>query len=84
MPPLLIGVVGGPDPARQPCPGDLRLPGVDAAFIDMDAYYKDLTHLTMEERRRSTSTTRTRSTLQLMADHLAAAPSRGIDPEARL
>ena len=29
-----------------------EMPGVDAAFIDQDAYYRDLAHLSLEERKR--------------------------------
>ncbi len=51
--PFFIGVVGGSGSgkttvARSICDG---LP-VEAALLDQDAYYRDLAHLTMEERRR--------------------------------
>ncbi|HEU4697597.1 MAG TPA: uridine kinase [Gemmatimonadales bacterium] len=49
---LVIGVVGGTGSgkttvARAMCDA----PGVEAVLIDQDAYYKDLSHLTLEERR---------------------------------
>lgn len=50
--PLLIGVVGGSGSGKTTVARAIYdfLP-MNAAFIDMDAYYKDLSHLGLEERR---------------------------------
>lgn len=51
--PLIIGVVGGSGSGKTTVTRAIYdLPGVDAAFIDQDAYYRDLSHLSLEERRR--------------------------------
>jgi uridine kinase len=49
--PLVIGVVGGSGSGKTTVARAIydRL-GMDAAFIDQDAYYKDLGHLTLAER----------------------------------
>ncbi|HRP07461.1 MAG TPA: uridine kinase [Gemmatimonadales bacterium] len=50
--PLTIGVVGGSGSGKTTVArAILDASGVRAAFIDHDAYYKPLDHLTMEERR---------------------------------
>ena len=52
MPPLLIGVVGGSGSGKTTVARAIyEFLGMNAAFIDMDAYYKDLSHLSLEERR---------------------------------
>jgi len=52
-PPLIIGVVGGSGSGKTTVTRAIYdLPGVDAAFIDQDAYYRDLSHLPLEERKR--------------------------------
>ena len=52
MRPLLIGVVGGSGSGKTTVARAIydSLP-LNAAFIDMDAYYRDLSHLTLEERK---------------------------------
>jgi uridine kinase len=51
--PLIIGVVGGSGSGKTTVTRAIyEMPGVDAAFIDQDAYYRDLAHLTLEERKR--------------------------------
>ena len=51
--PLIIGVVGGSGSGKTTVTRAIYdLPGVDAAFIDQDAYYNDLSHLPLEERKR--------------------------------
>jgi uridine kinase len=51
--PLIIGVVGGSGSGKTTVTRAIHdLPGVDAAFIDQDAYYRDLSHLPLEERKR--------------------------------
>lgn len=50
--PLLIGIVGGSGSGKTTVARAIYdFLGRDAAFIDQDAYYRDLSHLTMEERR---------------------------------
>jgi uridine kinase len=51
--PLIIGVVGGSGSGKTTVTRAIyEMPGVDAAFIDQDAYYRDLTHLPLEDRKR--------------------------------
>ena len=52
--PLIIGIVGGSGSGKTTVARSIldALGGVDAAFIDQDAYYRDLTHLTYDERSR--------------------------------
>lgn len=51
--PLMIGVVGGSGSGKTTVARAIyEFLGIDAAFIDQDAYYADLGHLTLEERRR--------------------------------
>jgi len=72
MPPLLIGVVGGSGSGKTTVARAIYdFLGMDAAFIDMDAYYRDLTHLTMEERRQVNYDHPDSIDMELMADHLA-------------
>jgi uridine kinase len=50
--PLLIGVVGGSGSGKTTVARAIYdFLGRDAAFIDQDAYYRDLAHLTLDERR---------------------------------
>ena len=51
--PLIIGVVGGSGSGKTTVTRAIYdLPGVDAAFIDQDAYYRDLSHLPLDQRKR--------------------------------
>ncbi len=51
-PPLVIGVVGGSGSGKTTVArAILEAAGVRAAFLDQDAYYQDLAHLSMDERR---------------------------------
>ena len=51
--PLIIGVVGGSGSGKTTVTRAIYdLPGIDAAFIDQDAYYRDLSHLPLEERKK--------------------------------
>jgi uridine kinase len=51
--PLIIGVVGGSGSGKTTVTRAIYdMPGVDAALIDQDAYYRDLAHLPLEERKR--------------------------------
>ena len=50
--PLLIGVVGGSGSGKTTVIRAIYdMPGVDAAWIDQDAYYRDLLQLPLEERK---------------------------------
>lgn len=50
--PLIIGVVGGSGSGKTTVARAIHdSTGLDAAFVDQDAYYKDLSHLTLDERR---------------------------------
>jgi len=71
MPPLLIGVVGGSGSGKTTVARAIyEFLGLNAAFIDMDAYYKDLSHLTLEERREVNFDHPDSIDTALMADHL--------------
>lgn len=51
--PLIIGVVGGSGSGKTTVTRAIYdLPGVDAVFIDQDAYYRDLSHLPLDQRKR--------------------------------
>lgn len=50
--PLIIGVVGGSGSGKTTVARAIHVAtGLDAAFVDQDAYYNDLAHLSMDERR---------------------------------
>jgi uridine kinase len=52
MRPLIIGVVGGSGSGKTTVVRAIQQAmGVDAAFLDQDCYYKDLSHLSLDERR---------------------------------
>jgi uridine kinase len=71
MPSLLIGVVGGSGSGKTTVARAIYdFLGMNAAFIDMDAYYKDLSHLAMEERRLVNFDHPDSIDTALMADHL--------------
>jgi uridine kinase len=54
MKPLIIGIAGGTGSGKSTVARRVAesLKGSKVAFIDMDAYYRDHRHLSMEERRR--------------------------------
>ena len=54
MKPLIIGIAGGSGSGKSTVARKVAesLGRASVAFMDMDAYYKNLTHLTPEERRR--------------------------------
>lgn len=69
---MLIGVVGGSGSGKTTVARAIYdFLGLDAAFIDMDAYYKDLSHLTLEERRQVNFDHPDSIDTALMADDLA-------------
>lgn len=71
--PLLIGVVGGSGSGKTTVARGIHdaLDG-RAAFIDMDAYYKDLAHLSFEERKQVNFDHPDAFDTDLMIAHLAA------------
>ncbi|MFN2602144.1 MAG: uridine kinase [Gemmatimonadaceae bacterium] len=54
MKPLIIGIAGGSGSGKSTVARKVAgaLPSLSVAFIDMDAYYRNFTHITLEERRR--------------------------------
>jgi uridine kinase len=49
----VIGVVGGSGSGKTTVARSIYdMPGMDAAFLDQDAYYRNLSHLSLEERKR--------------------------------
>lgn len=49
----MIGVVGGSGSGKTTVARSIYdMPGMDAAFLDQDAYYRDLAHLPLDERKR--------------------------------
>ena len=49
----MIGVVGGSGSGKTTVARSIYdMPGMDAAFLDQDAYYRSLSHLPLEERKR--------------------------------
>ncbi|HET8632976.1 MAG TPA: zeta toxin family protein, partial [Gemmatimonadales bacterium] len=51
--PLIIGVAGGSGSGKTTVARAIHdALGVEGAFIDQDAYYKELGHLSLEERKR--------------------------------
>jgi uridine kinase len=74
MNPLIIGIAGGSGSGKSTVARRVAqaLPGARVAFIDMDAYYRDHQHLSMEERRRINWDHPDAFDIGLLADHLAA------------
>jgi uridine kinase len=54
MKPLIIGIAGGTGSGKSTVARKVAdaLDAASVAFIDMDAYYRNYTHITLEERRR--------------------------------
>lgn len=78
MPPLIIGIAGGSGSGKSTVARRIADAAAPArvAFLDMDAYYRDHRHLTLEERRRVNWDHPEAFDFDLLADHLAAL-SRG-------
>ena len=72
--PLIIGIAGGSGSGKSTVARSIADSLVDAqvAFLDMDAYYRDHRHLTMEERRRVNWDHPDVFDLGLLAEHLEA------------
>ena len=72
--PLIIGIAGGTGSGKSTVARRVAdsLKGSQAAFIDMDAYYRDHRHLTLEERRRVNWDHPDAFDMGLVAEHLEA------------
>jgi len=70
--PLIIGIAGGTGSGKSTVARRVAdaLAEAQVAFIDMDAYYRDHRHLTMEERRRVNWDHPDAFDLELLGDHL--------------
>ena len=78
MKPLIIGIAGGTGSGKSTVAKRVAetLQGAQVAFIDMDAYYRDHRHLTLDERRRLNWDHPDAFDTELLATHLEAL-SRG-------
>jgi uridine kinase len=74
MKPLLIGIAGGSGSGKSTVARKLAdaLREASVVFLDMDAYYRNLTHLTLEERRVVNWDHPDAFDLDLLAEHLDA------------
>jgi uridine kinase len=74
MKPLIIGIAGGSGSGKSTVARKITeaLSPASAAFIDMDAYYRNHAELTLEERRRVNWDHPEAFDLDLLASHLAA------------
>ena len=72
MTPLIIGIAGGSGSGKSTVARKVAeaLNAASAAFIDMDAYYKNFAHLPIEERRRINWDHPDAFDLDLLVDHL--------------
>lgn len=70
---MIIGVVGGSGSGKTTVTRAIyEMPGVEASFIDQDAYYRNLGHLTLEERKRINFDHPDAFDTDLLVEHLAA------------
>ena len=74
MKPLIIGIAGGSGSGKSTVARKVAeaLHGASLAFIDMDAYYVNFSHLPLEERKRINWDHPEALDLDLLAEHLAA------------
>jgi uridine kinase len=72
MRPLIIGIAGGTGSGKSTLAQRIAgaLPSARVSFIDMDAYYRDHRHLSMEERRRINWDHPDAFDITLLASHL--------------
>ena len=70
--PLIIGIAGGSGSGKSTVARKVAeaMNAASAAFIDMDAYYKNFAHLPLEERRRINWDHPDAFDLELLVDHL--------------
>lgn len=73
MKPLIIGIAGGSGSGKSTVARKVAeaLHGASLAFIDMDAYYVNFSHLPLEERKRINWDHPEALDLDLLAEHLA-------------
>jgi uridine kinase len=73
MKPLIIGIAGGSGSGKSTVARKVAesLHGASVAFIDMDAYYRNFSHLPMEERKRINWDHPDAVDHALLGDHLA-------------
>jgi uridine kinase len=75
--PLIIGVIGGSGSGKTTVARAVQASlGLDASFVDMDAYYRDQSHMPFEERLRVNYDHPSAFDLDLMVEQLTAL-SRG-------
>ncbi|HEX6944536.1 MAG TPA: uridine kinase [Gemmatimonadaceae bacterium] len=72
MKPLIIGIAGGTGSGKTTVARKIAnaLPDASVAFLDMDGYYRDFSHLPMEERRKINWDHPETFDLELFASHL--------------
>lgn len=70
--PLIIGLAGGSGSGKTTVARAIYEPlGLDAVLIDADSYYKDLAHLSLEERKQVNFDHPEAMDIELLAHHLA-------------
>lgn len=74
MKPLIIGIAGGSGSGKSTVARNVTqaLPAVSVAFIDMDGYYRNFAHLSLEDRRRINWDHPEAFDWELLIDHLQA------------
>ncbi len=80
--PLVVGIAGGTASGKTTVARNIlaALTGCRVAFIDQDAYYRDLSDLTLEERRETNFDHPDAFDTDLLVDHLQALKAgRGVD-----
>lgn len=72
MKPLIIGIAGGTGSGKTTVARKIAdaLPSASVAFLDMDGYYRDFSHLSMEDRRKINWDHPEAFDLDLFASHL--------------
>jgi uridine kinase len=71
--PLIIGIAGGTGSGKTTVARKIAdaLPSASVAFLDMDGYYRDFSHVSMEDRRKINWDHPEAFDLELFASHLA-------------
>ena len=74
MCPLIIGIAGGTASGKTTVARRIidALPGETAALVDQDSYYRDLTHIPFDERRRHNFDHPDAFDFELMIEHIRA------------
>lgn len=73
MKPLIIGIAGGTGSGKSTVARKVAeaLPGASVAFIEMDAYYRDFRHLTLEQLHQVNWDHPDAFDVELLSDHIA-------------